>query len=254
MAFDIRGKIKGDKAVVRALNRSPQIFFLTLKDWLKNERANMLGGKDSKGKKRKGYRDILARKSLRYSRTNRGRSTWSRRVTGLFSGHIPFVKDIRSLNLRMGVLSRTKHQLVRALELLQTGGGISATKQMIVPMYKNLQRIGYTGPWSGGNVKSGLTNKAFGKFINDNRLIAIKKGGKVFYFDKQATEGPKRGYKGSGFRKSNLLFMGLFGVRVKRQLKGQYDFYGRFDRMQSPMVKRGQTAVDRATKKVEKVK
>ena len=252
--MEIKGKIKGDKAVVRALNRSPQIFFLTLKDWLKNERANMLGGKDSKGKRRKGYRDILARKTLKYSRASKGRSTWSRTVTGLFSGHIPFANDIRNLGLRMGVLSRTKHQLVRALELLQTGGGISAAKQMIVPMYKNLMRIGYTGPWSGGSVTSGLTNKAFGKFIDMNRLVVIKKGGRTYYFDKQATEGPKRGFKSSGFARRNLLFMGLFGVRVKRQLKGQYDFYGRFNRMQSPMVRRGQTAVDRATRKVERVK
>jgi len=256
MAFEIKGKITGAKAVVRALNSSPRIFLATLSVWLRNERAKMLGGKDARGSKKKGYRDILARKSLRYGRSGKGgRSTWSRKVAGLFKGYMPHAKSINDLMLKMGVISRSKHQLVKALELLQTGGGISAAgKQMIVPMYKNLMRINYTGPWSSGSVKTGLKSKAFAKFAGMNRLIAIKKNGRIYYFDRQATEGPKRGYKGSGFLKKNLLFMGLFGVRVKRQLKGRYDFYARFNRMQSPMVKRGQTAVDRATKKVERVK
>lgn len=255
MAFEIRGRLKGDKAVVRALNKTPRIFLAVLSEWMRNERAKMLGGKDAKGRKKKGYRDILARKSLRYSRASGGRSTWSRRVTGLFKGYVPHAKNINDLRLKMGVISRSKHQLVRALEMLQTGGGISsAGKQMIVPMYKNLARINYTGPWSSGNVKTGLKSKAFAKFVGMNRLVAIKKHGRIYYFDRQATEGPKRGFKGSGFLKKNLLFMGLFGVRVKRQLKGRYDFYARFNRMQGPMVKRGQTAVDKATKKVERVR
>jgi len=255
MAFLIKGKVKGDKAVVRALNYAPRIFLATLSDWLRNERANMLGGRDAKGKNRKGYRDILAGKKLRYNRTNRGRSTWSRKISGLFTGHIPFAKNINDLRLKMGVISRSKHQLVRALELLQTGGGITtAGKQMIVPMYKNLQRINFTGPWSVGSVKTGLKSKAFAKFVGMNRLIAIRKNGRTYYFDRQATKGPKRGYRNSGFYKRNLLFMGLFGVRVNRQLKGRYDFYSRFDNMQGAMVRRGQTSVDRATKKVERVK
>jgi len=255
MAFEIKGRVKGDKAVVRALNYAPRIFLATLSEWLRNERANMLGGRDAKGKNRKGYRDILASKRLRYSRTDRGRSTWSRKISGLFTGHIPFAKDINDLRLKMGVISRSKHQLVRALELLQTGGGISsAGKQMIVPMYKNLARINYTGPWTVGSVKTGLRSKAFAKFAGDKRLIGIRKNGRMYYFDRQATEGPKRGFKGSGFLKKNLLFMGLFGVRVRRQLTGRYDFYARFGRMQGAMVKRGQTSVDRATKKVERVK
>lgn len=255
MAFIIKGRMKGDKAVVRALNFAPRIFLATLSEWLRNERANMLGGKDAKGKKRKGYRDILAIKKLRYNRTSRGRSTWSRKVAGLFTGHIPFAKNINDLRLRMGVISRSKHQLVRALELLQTGGSITkAGKQMVVPLYENLRRLNYTGPWSMGSVKTGLKSKAFAKFAGENRLICIKKNGRNYYFDRQATEGPKKGYRNTGFYKRNLLFVGLFGVRVNRQLKGRYDFYGRFDTMQGAMVRRGQTSVDKATKKVERIK
>jgi hypothetical protein len=255
MSFEIKGKIKGDREVVRALNKAPRIFLAGLSVWMRNERAKMLGGKDAKGSRKRGYRDILARKTLRQGRAGRGgRSTWSRNITGLFKGYMPKAKSINDLMLKMGVISRSKHQLVRALELLQTGGGISSAKQMIVPMYKNLARINYTGPWSSGSVKSGLKNKAFGKFIADERLIVIKKNGRTFYFDRKATEGPKRGFRGTGFARKNLLFMGLFGVRQKKQLKGRYDFYGRFDRMQTGMVSRGQRAVDKATKKVERVR
>lgn len=65
MSFDIQGRIKGDKEVVRALNKAPKMFFFTLREWLKNERANMVGGKDAKGKTRKGFRQILANKKLK---------------------------------------------------------------------------------------------------------------------------------------------------------------------------------------------
>uniref|UniRef100_A0A6M3M7W2 Uncharacterized protein n=1 Tax=viral metagenome TaxID=1070528 RepID=A0A6M3M7W2_9ZZZZ len=254
MAFLIKGKVKGDKEVVKALNYAPRIFLATLSDWLRNERANMLGGKDAKGKTRKGYRDILARKTLRKGRTNKGKSKWSRRVTGLFKGYIPFAKNINDLSLKMGVISRSKHQLIRALEFLETGGTITSGKPMIVPMYKNLARVNQRGPWTFGDVKTGLKSKVFNKFVKGEHLITIKKNGRLYFFNKHTREKQKRGFRNTGFLRKDLLFMGLFGVRVNRQLKGRYDFYGRFDHMQGAMVRRGQTSVDRATKKVERVK
>lgn len=240
--INIRANINGEKALVRALNKAPEFFFQELRSWLKNERANFLGGKDAKGKVRRGYRDLLQKKRLR-----RRPGTWSPQITNLFKGVIPFAKNINDLRLLMGVLGRSKHQLAKALELLATGGTISGRKQMPIPVYKNLAKIGYKGPWSIGNAKSGMKSKAIRAVSRKHGLVAIKKRGKVFYFDPKSK---KDG--GSGFERSGLMFIGLFGVRVKRQLKGRYDFYGRWDRLQPAGLKRSRTAVDRAIKRIER--
>lgn len=242
MNFEIKGRIKGVESVINALTFAPEIYLNSLEGWLKNERANMLGGKDAKGKSRKGYREILGNKKLR-----KRSGKWASQVTGLFSGHIPKVAKIEDLKLTMGVLGKSKHQLQKALEMLQTGGAISSRSQMPVPIYKNLKKIGYTGPWFVGSVRTGLKSKAFRWVSRHHGLVGIKKNGKVYYFDPKSRKENQK-----GFDRSGLLFIGLFGVRVKKQLTGRYDFYARWDRIQTATLKRGQTAIDKATKMVEK--
>ena len=221
------------------------IYFAELRRWLTSERAKIVGTPRST----RGYKKILANKKLR-KRSGR----WSRKVTGLFKGYIPRVKRLGDLSLTMGILGRgAKHQLRRAMELLQTGGAISNRKYMPVPVYKNLARIGYTGPWAKGDVHTGLKSKAFSVFNQvqfaeeGKRLVGIKSGGKMLYFDTR-----ERKKRGEGFLKRGLMFIGLHGVRVKRQFSGRYDLYARFDRMLPAAIKRGQTAVDRATAKVQR--
>lgn len=244
MPFIIKAKSFNDKEVADSLLKDKKVFFGKLREWMKNERANMLGGKDAKRKIRKGYRNILQNKKLR----KRG-DKWSARITNLFKGHIPFAKNIKDLKLTMGILGTSKHQLQRALEMLQTGGTIPSRSQMPIPVYKNLARIGFTGPWSMGSVKSGLKSKAFRIIARRHGLVGIKKGGKVFYFDPRSRKANQR-----GFERSGLMFLGLFGVRVKRQLKGRFDFYARWDRIYPKAIKRGQTAIDRAVKAINRRK
>lgn len=246
MAFIIKGKVKGDKEVARALAYAPEVYFAALREWLGKERDKIVGTKRST----KGYKKVLRNKPKRFGR---GKG-WDRRVTGLFKGHIPRVKKIGDLSLKMGVLGRTKHQLRKAMELLQTGGTISSSKQMPVPIYKNLEKsYGFKGPWSKGSVYSGMTSKAFAIFNRTwfadegNKLVGIKSGRRTLYFDKSQMRD-----KGRRFPRSALLFMGLHGVRIKRQFVGRYDLYARFDRMVGASIKRGQTATDKATRVVER--
>lgn len=242
--FKIESKVIGDKEVVRALNSMPNVFFGVFRTWLKNERAMFLGGKDAKGRVRRGgFRGLLRKKQL----SRRPGHFWSSRMAGLFKGAIPFSKKIGGLRLIMGVLARP-HQLVRALEFMQTGGTITSSKEMPIPMYKNLAEKGYRGPWSKGSVNSGLKSKAFAKFIAQGRLVRIKRGGKALYFDKN-----KRNV-GGGFDRSDLLFIGVHSIKVKKVLTGALDFYRRFDRSFPRMVARGNKAVDKAIKQVERLK
>ncbi len=239
--FEIKSSIKGDKEVIAALNEFPKLFMGVTRTWLKNERAQFLGGKDAKGKIRSGgYRNLLMKKSLR----RRG-GTWSGRMAGLFKGVIPFANNINDLKLKMGILARP-HQLIRALEFLFEGGTITSTKEMPVPIYKNLAEKGYRGPWSIGNVRSGLASKAFARFIAQDRLVRISKGNRALYFDKRARN------VGGTFDRKDLLFIGVHSIKVRRTLKGALDFYRKFDRAFPRMVRRGQKAVDKAVDRAGK--
>ncbi len=246
MAFDIKGRLKGEKEVINALNRAPQTFFWQLRTWMKDERANMLGGKDSKGRKRKGYREILQRIRKKGDPSKR---YWKSQMTNLFRGSIPFAKNIDGLQLKMGLISRSRHQLQLALEMLGQGGTIRSSKKMPVPMLTNIRKAHYGGAISGGSIRTGLKSKAFKFFMDKNRLAPVESGNMTLWYDK--TERKKRG---DGFRKRGLLFVGTHSIRIRKILTGRRDFFARWNRIQNAAVKRGQTAVDKATRKVERFK
>lgn len=244
----LKGKVKGDKEVIRALNKMPKIFIMHLSNWLQDERANVVGGKDSKGRPKRGYREILTNRPLKKGRKSRGDRKWSPQVAALFQGIVPFARTINDLHLKMGVISKTKHQMVRAMEMLQTGGTATSSKFMPVPMIKNLQdRFGDIA-WSRGTSQSGMKSRIFRRAANKG-MVGIKRGGRILFFDKES-----RKLRGKGFKKSGLLFIGMKTIRISRQFTGRYDFLKRFDRMQGSMITRGQRRVDKATKQVERIK
>jgi len=230
----IKGRLKGDKEVARALTFAPEIYFAGLRAWLKDERVKVVGTKKST----KGYKKILSNKPLR-----RRKGTWSKKVTGLFKGHIPFVKKIGDLKLQMGIFGR--HHLHRALEMMQTGGSVSTHRQMPVPIYRNLERRGKLSPVHRGSAKTGMVSAIFRR-MSLRGMVGIKSGGTVLYYDPES-----RKKRGSGFKRSGLLFIGMHRIRIKRQFTGRYDLIQRFKTMQPAIINRGQTAVDKSTRQVE---
>ena len=239
---DLKGKITGDKRVIKAINVMPKDFIRNLGAWLYNEKGRFLGDKGYKGKKFKSGYKI----SLRKKRLKRREGTWAKQVAGLFSGKISTAKRVNDLSLTMGVLGR-KHQLKRAMELLSTGGTITSSSEMPIPMYKNLAALNYRGPFSGGNVNSGLKSKAFAKFADAGKLTALKKEGKTYYFNKEA----KKNNRGR-FSRSDLLFIGVHGITVRKTLTARFDFEAQFNKKKARMIDRGQKAIDRAVKQVER--
>ncbi len=237
----VGGKLIGARELASSMRYYPKIYLAVMSDWMRDERARFLGGPNSKGVRKRGFRDILQSKPKK----GRGKG-WFSQVTGLFKGYMPKVSKMDNLRVAMGILGTSRHQLRRAMELLETGGTISSSKMMPVPIYKNLAKIGYTGPWSMGNVHSGMKSKAFSKYVNAERLTMIQSSDAKLYFDKKAR------LKGGKFPKSGLLFVGVHSVKISKIFIGRYDFYGRFDKMTPKFIARGQKAVDRASRKVAK--
>jgi len=232
----IRGKIKGDKEVVKALNKAPHVFLRFFRAWFSDERARFLGGKDSRGRIKRGYRDIISRKR-RWKR----QGTWSSQVTGLFKGYITKAQKLNDLRMEAGVGLHNPKKIHQALYFLQSGGGHTSTKEMPIPFYKNLSRIGINkGFWKG---------KAFKWMIDKGQLVRLKPGGVAFYFLKEKRR--KSGKKVGSFPRTALMFMGVHSMTARRQFINQYDFYGRWGRMQPGIAMHGRGVADRATKAVE---
>jgi hypothetical protein len=235
MAFVIKGKVRGDKEVVQALNRAEPVFVRYLAAWLQDERARFVGGKNSKGRTYPGFRTLLASKRLK------GRpGTWSKRVAHLFKGYMPMAHRIGDLVLTMGVGLQHPVRMHRALWFLAEGGHASSEKQMPIPIYRNLAEIGVTKGFSGA--------KAFKRMIDEGRLFGVRKGGRTFYFDTQRQTARGR------VRRTKPLFVGVHSLTIAPQLTGRYDFYRRWDDAQPKIVQRGGAVVDRAVVAVERGK
>lgn len=237
--------IEGEKKVAAMMKQLPQEFFYSMQRWIRDERAWFLGGKTSKGAKKKGYRNILANKKLK------GRpGKWTKRVTHLFKGWQKKVsnQNIDKLIMEMGILGTTHHQLHKALFHHQTGGTISSSKYMPVPIYKNLRKwLGYTGPWFKGDVHGGLKSEAFDYISTNKGLVGLRSGNKMLFFH----PGAKR-KRGEGFLKSGLLFIGTKTIKTKKAFTGKFDFYGRFDRAVPKIIGRGQAVINKTVRKIEK--
>jgi hypothetical protein len=227
----IRGKVTGEKDILRMYAAYPQTILRFLIAWMRDERAGMVGGPDSKHRVRRGYRDILASRRRRH----RG-GTWSRSVAHQFKGYIAGRSALQGLRLTMGAGLRHPHKITRALELLETGGTIRSGKYMPIPIYRNLAKIGKSTRGGAGSlfVRMGIFN----------RFAVLKRGNEMLYFDRY-----QRRRRGRGrYPRSALLFIGRKEITVPRMLTGRYDFYQRWERRLNPALHRGQGVLDRSVR------
>jgi hypothetical protein len=238
MDLGITGKVNGAADVARLMSIAPGLYMRYLRAWLVDERARFLGGKDSKRQQRPGYRGALAAKRHAWRRGG----TWSKRITNLFKGYVNGTA-LDNLQLRMGLGLGHPNKLTRALELMATGGTTSSNKYMPVPMYANLAKAGYTGPWHEGSAKTGLRSLAFKNLMAAGRLVMVPHGDTELFFDKDQAR-----RRGSGYKRGSLLFMGVKGIKIRSQLAGRFDFYGRWATAAQTVQGRGEGVVDRATK------
>jgi len=232
--LQMRGRITGEREVLQMYAAYPQTILRFLIAWMRDERAGMVGGPDSRKRKRRGYRDILAGRTRRY----RG-GTWSRSVAHQFKGYIGGRDSINNLHLTMGVGLRHPHQITRALEMLETGGTIRSGNWMLIPMYQNLNAAGF-----GTRARP---KGIFNQFAEARRFAVIKRHGQLLFFDRT-----KRKRRGRGeYQKQGLMFIGRKEIKIPRMLTGRYDFYSRWERRLPSALNRGQRVLDRATHAAE---
>ena len=225
--FQIKGRVIGDRKLRVALATAPGKYRTGLFSWLMGERKKFVGDKGADG---------VFRKKLRRKISKRGKP-WELRIIRNFKGYISGENQIDSMRLTMG-LPDSKKKIFEGLRMLGTGGTITSSKFMIVPIWENLRKIGITGA-AHRHFKEMMSHR-FGRGPGRGglkQLLYVREGGRMYFFD---ADQPGVG--------DGLLYIGVKRVVVKRQ----FNFEGDWDRRIPKVLIRGQKRVDRTTKQIEK--
>lgn len=233
-------KISNVKEVNRAVDKGLIAISKTVYGWLRDERDFLVGSKAGHSKrKRKGIRDIIANKPRKNRKGKFGKglaAQWKGKVFG-------HEKRINSMGYEAGLFP-AKKGIRQGLIRMHTGYSQKTSRYMIVPIYKNLRKIGYTGPFFSGMFTYGLKSKAFKNL--KHKLFIKEKDGKIFYYNK---DGYNR--KRKKFRKSDLLFIGVKNISVSKIFTGKYDIRERFDKQISSSIARAEKALAKTIKKIK---
>lgn len=128
-----------------------------------------------------------------------------------------------------GTRGEEDSNFVKGLRVLGSGGYISSSNFMIVPIYKN-----FTGS------KAEPHNK-FKGMVERDELVYIRTGGQVIYADKQKIDNGANIFEAT-------MFVGVKRIKVPRQ----FDFEGDWNIRLPAVISRGQKMVDRTTQRIEK--
>ena len=223
--FKIKGKVKGALPVQRALHAAPDTFRKSILGWLLAERRAFVGGRTRGGS----IRDGVFRKKLQRKKTLKGTSGWAPKVTrGAFKGYVAGGGDINKMRLTMGSdLKDRKTPFLEGIKNMGSGASIRTSKQMVLPVYKNLP-----------NKKQ--TYKQFRSLMSAGRLYPVQQGAKTLYFDTFGDESTAQG--------DTLKFVGVRQINVGKQ----FDFEGDWNKRIPKVILRGQKKVDRTVDRIDR--
>jgi len=216
----IKGYVTGEKEVARTIGRAPNVFRKALLGGLLGEKESFVGGK-----RRGTMVDGAFRKKL-FKKTNIKGQKWPLKVARIFRGVIDNSDRIDGKKLTMGAGIKGENAFVKNLRFLASGGTISNSKFMPVPVFDNLKQ------------NSRGKYETFEELSKKNELTAIRTGGKMLWFK---TVDESQGLYG------NLAFVGVKRVTVKQQ----FDFEGDWNKRQGRAVVRLQKRIDGAVKRIE---
>jgi hypothetical protein len=222
VAYQSKRELFDADRVLFAFQKAPQVFAKQIDIWLRKERKSFLGTPIPKGTTMSGANDGKGFRGKLLNKHHLGRpGTWSPQVAGQFKSYIENKGTLHE-TITMGIVQ--DNPMTRALELLQKGGSISSDKFMPIPIARNLAQVGVAGNY----------HKAFQERLPD--MTGVRSGDRFFWFYN------KNGHK-------LLLFVGKKQINVKKQ----FEFTGAWAKRVPAVMRRGQIAMDRATRTTEKL-
>lgn len=203
--------------VLYAFRQSPKIFADEIDHWFNKERLSFLGAM-------RNAQSGIRGKLLDKERWGRG-GKWSPQVVGQFKSVKNHPGQLDE-NMSMGFAPNSP--LEKAMELLEKGGNDQSDKFMPIPVWENLSKVG---------INKG-SYQAFKDMSETGSLFSIPgKNGRILWLSKVF----------GNMGKPLLLFVGAKSIKVKKQ----FDFHKTWARRYPKIMKRGEQAIFRATRKVE---
>ena len=237
--LSLSGKVTGIAELGSKMDFAPRLFRGTAIAQLKRERNLFVG-------KRGGGEGVFTKKIMR-KKISSDRSpggTWSKKVAKLFRGKVTVGSAERAedIKLGMGLFFNSDKDIFRALEFLQTGGTVTTSGLMLVPIYNNLRRAGVTMKTGGAKFGSGShAGNVVRAMIKADNLVTIRRGGKVYFYNKILM---------AANSSYSLFFVGVKKITVKKQ----FDFVADWVRREPKAINRLQKAMDRGVVKFNKMK
>jgi hypothetical protein len=227
--------------VAFAFKRAPGVFAEEVDYWLNKERMKFLGSQ-----KNSSYTFGIKGK-LRHKETAAGQAGWPENVVRNLSSYKEG-KNTLSVKMVMGLL-KSDSRLQTALDFLEKGGVVNSGKYMPVP---NLEALKYYGVHNQFQAQE-FFKTTFGK--NQFQLVPGKNGNYhllAWSGDVRAKYLVRYG-RPDGVSAGNDRALLLFTLSKKAKIKKQFDFSKTWARRVPAVMNRGEAAIYRATRKVERL-
>jgi len=217
-----------------AFQQMPHVFAEEIDHWLNRERMKFIGTK------KKNYTFGIKGK-LYHTETEAGKEGWPANFVEQLASFKDNPKTL-SARMTMGLLSNNK-RLVSAMELFEKGGVINTGKFMPVP---NLEALKYYGAYNQKQAyeffKDSMGKRGFTLMRGANGNYYVTSTGSDVAEHRLEKHGPLSGNR-----------MLLFTLSKKAKIKKQFDFTKRWAKRIPAVMLRGEQAIFRATRKIERI-
>ena len=224
-----------DSRVLYAFQKAPEVFAEEIDHWFNKERAGFLG------KQRNRTSTAGIKGKLYHRQTESGEEGWPANYVQQFASYKQGLKTLNE-TLTMGLIGPNE-RLHKSLEFQEHGGVIAPGKYMVIPNIKALQYFGI--------YKQNQALEFFKDHIKDMKMLTPKGGADIFYT--MSTSGMSNEKRFGKFKGNVPNQPILFTLRKRVRVHKQFDFSKTWERRYSAIMRRGEEAENRATRKVEKM-
>jgi len=226
--FKLEGNVFGADKVEQWLGEAPKAIHNGVAKWLFAERNKYVGNR------KRNKTGVFTRAMLKRQHSTRRGGTWSPSAALMFKGFMKYEinPEAYNLTLKMGLLSKKKSGFVEGMRQMQDGYTRSSSKFMPVPVYQNLQAIGYDRSYYA----------TFKYLMDSDQLVMVRQKGYALYIHKPTIES-------GGDMYDATMFVGYRRISVKPQ---KFKFEEKWEKRMPAVMNRGRKTMDRTITRLMK--
>jgi hypothetical protein len=225
-----------DSRVRYAFDKAPEVFAREIDHWLNIERVGFLGKTAKDTESTRGIRGRLYHKQTKF-----GGVGWPRSMVGQLKSYKENKGSIAA-QIVMG-LTGSNEEKNKAMELFESGGLLSAGKYMRIP---NIEALRYFGVY-----QQSQAEQFFKDHLKGFQMVQSRRNpGNIVYLASMSSVDQRHREK---FGAPTADMMPVFTLSKKAKIHKQFDFINTWRKRAEKALSRGEQAIYRATRKVEKM-